>query len=49
MSLPAPLAGTTITGWPALLIILVVLIVFIAGIVAIVRLVGRGAKKVLDD
>lgn len=37
-------AETTVTGVPALLIIVVVLALIIIGIVAVVRFIGRRAK-----
>lgn len=39
----------TVTGLPAVLIIVIVLAIFIIGIVAVVRFVGRKAKGTFKD
>ena len=45
-SLMTLLADVTVTGLPALLIILLILVLLIAGAVTVVRATARGAKKV---
>ena len=40
--------GATVTGLPALLIILVILILLVAGAVTLIRGGARGARKVVD-
>ena len=40
--------GATVTGLPALLIILVIVILLVAGAVTLIRGGARGAKKLAD-
>jgi hypothetical protein len=43
------LLGATVTGVPALLIILAILALFVFGIVYAVKLLARGARRVAGD
>jgi hypothetical protein len=45
----AVLSDLTITGLPALLIILLILALLVAGAITLVRLTARGAKKVASS
>ena len=48
MNLPA-LETHTITGWPALIIIVLILTVIVVGVITIGRAIGRKAKDVVKD
>ena len=43
------LVGATVTGIPALLIILAIFVVFVLGVIYAIKLMARGARKAVGE